>query len=214
MNSLLRHLLYFLVIWPLVTIILGFNIRRKSLLPTKGPCILVSNHNSHLDTVVLMTLFPIKLLNRIRPVAAADYFLRNPFVTWFSTKIVGIIPIKRSIRSVTEGHPLDPIVDALESEDIVVIFPEGTRGEPEELSKFKTGIAHLAKRFPDVPVTPIYMHGLGKSLPRGEALLVPFFIDIFVGDAIKWTGDKNNFMETLSNSMAELSEECNAPEWV
>lgn len=214
MNSLLRHLFYFLIIWPLVTIVLGFNIRRRHLLPSQGPCILVSNHNSHLDTAVLMTLFPIKLQSRIRPVAAADYFLKNPIITWFSTSLMGIIPIKRSIKSVADGHPLDPIVDALESKDIVVIFPEGTRGEPEELSKFKTGIAHLAKRFPDAPVIPIYMHGLGKALPRGEALLVPFFIDVFVGDAIQWTGDKRNFMEALSNSITGLSKECDAPEWI
>ena len=214
MNSILRHLFYFLVIRPLATIVLGFNIRRKSLLPDKGPCIIVSNHNSHLDTVVLMTLFPIQLLTRIKPVAAADYFLKNPMITWFSTKVMGIIPIKRSIRSIADGNPLDPIADALESQDIVILFPEGTRGEPEELSKFKTGIAHLAKRFPDMPIIPVYMHGLGKALPRGEGLLVPFFIDIFVGEAIKWTGDRNTFMETLSHSMTELFEECSAPEWV
>jgi 1-acyl-sn-glycerol-3-phosphate acyltransferase len=160
-----------------------------------------------------MTLFPIKLLKHIRPVAAADYFLKNPFIAWFSEKIMGIIPIKRSTKSNIKEHPLEPIIEALNSEDIVILFPEGTRGEPEEFSEFKVGIAHLAKRFPEAPVIPIYMHGLGKALPRGEALLVPFFIDIFIGEQIKWSGEKKIFMAELNRAMETLASECPAPAW-
>ena len=57
------------------------------------------------------------------------------------------------------------------------------------------------------------MHGLGKALPKGEALLVPFFLDVFVGDALPWTGTKSEFMENLSCQMTALAAQGDFPPW-
>ena len=77
MNNLLRFIFFRIFVRPVISVVLGLNIRHRERLPTKGPAILVANHNSHLDTMVLMTLFPWKLQKKIHPVAAADYFLQN-----------------------------------------------------------------------------------------------------------------------------------------
>jgi 1-acyl-sn-glycerol-3-phosphate acyltransferase len=145
-------------------------------------------------------------------VAAADHFLRRRWLGWFSLNIMGIIPLQRHIRSAKQ-HPLVPIDEALARGEIVIVFPEGSRGEPEQLAEFKTGIAHLAERHPDVPIHPVYLHGLGKALPRGEALLVPFFCDVFVGDAMTWGGDRHEFMRQLTARMTELAEEGHFAAW-
>ena len=105
------------------------------------------------------------------------------------------------------------INEAIDQGDIVIVFPEGSRGDPEQLGDFKGGIAHIAKKNPEVPVIPIFMHGLGKALPKGEALLVPFFLDVFVGEAIDWEDDKEAFMEQLSTRMTALTEEGNFSPW-
>ena len=193
-------------------IVLGLNLRHRRRLPSEGPAIIVANHNSHLDALLLMSVFPLRTLPRLRPVAAADYFLKNRLLAWFSRNIIGIIPIQRRIRS-AKAHPLAPIDEALERGDIVIVFPEGSRGEPEQLAEFKTGIAHLAERHPDVPIHPIYLHGVGKALPRGEALLVPFFCDVFAGEPMTWCGKREAFMAQLSERMNELAAEGDFPKW-
>jgi len=213
MARVLQFLFFVLIIRPLVLIVIGLNIRHYERLPLKGPAILAANHNSHLDTMVLMSLFPLSQLRRIRPVAAADYFLSNKLLAWFALNLIHILPLKRG--GPTRGEdPLGGSSESVANGDILILFPEGSRGEPETLSTFKTGIAHLAKKHPDVPVVPIFLHGLGKSLPRGEAVLVPFFCDVFIGEPLRWTGDRSTFMENLETGVKKLAEEERLAPWV
>ena len=88
-------------------IVLGLNVRRQRLLPCAGPAIVVANHNSHLDALALMTLFGMRRLSLVRPVAAADYFLKNRLLAWFAIRIIGIIPLQRRMESVRR----DPLAD-------------------------------------------------------------------------------------------------------
>lgn len=212
MNHFLRLLFFTLFVRPVLLIVLGLNVRHRERLPRSGPAILVANHNSHLDSLVLMTLFSLRVLPKVRPVAAQDYFFKNGLLKWFSLKIIGILPLERQIKTARQ-HPLVPIDEALNRGEIVIIFPEGSRGEPEQLADFKSGVAHLAQRHPEVPVIPTYLHGLGKALPRGEAVLVPFFCDVFIGEPISWCGDRQTFMQELAATMTGLANEGNFPAW-
>jgi len=215
MTTILRYLFFLVIVRPIIMIVLGLNIRRRDLLPSAGPAIIVANHNSHLDTMVLMTIFPSSLLKFVKPVAAADYFLRSGPMAWFSTNIIGIIPLARQKAAATEtlDDRLAGVYKALRNKEIVILFPEGSRGEPEKLTEFKSGIAHIAAKVPHIPVYPVFMHGLGKALPKGEALLVPFFCDVFVGEPFSWTGDRVSFMKELTRRMNDLQSAGYHPEW-
>ena len=212
MDKAMRWLFFALFVRPAIWLLLGLNIRSQDRLPQKGPAIVVANHNSHLDTPVLITLLPLRLLPKIRPVAAAGYFLKNRWLAWFATKIIGIIPI-----ALGTGKPKEEVlaeaIQALQNDSILILFPEGTRGEPEQFGRFKSGVAALAEMFPAVPVVPVFLHGLGKALPRGEAMLVPFFCDGFVGKPVYWNGEKNAFMQTLSERFVALSKTGQFAEW-
>ncbi len=210
-NKILRYIFFIGIIKPILLVVVGMNIRNKQKLLLKGPQIIISNHNSHLDTMVLMSLFPASILSQVHPVAAGDYFLRNKLLAWFSLKIIGIIPIQRN-RAATKADPLAAISEALSNGQIIIFFPEGTRGEPEILSDLKHGIRVLAKRHPNVPITPVFLSGLGKALPRGEALLVPFICDGNIGDPLYWN-DEESFLESIQNSFDSLAKDIHISEW-
>jgi len=205
MVRLLRLLFWILIGRPLVLVVLGLNVRNLKALPQNGPAIVVANHNSHLDTFVLMTLFPLAQLHRLRPVAAADYFLRNRALAWFTLNIVNMIPLDRKRLGKRGEDPLEDCVKALGAGEILLIYPEGTRGETEAIAKFKGGVARLKEQFPDVPVVPVFMHGLGRVLPKGEFTLVPVVVDVFVGEPVAWTGTRQAFTQALQAAVAALA---------
>jgi len=203
----LKKIFFGLIIRPIVLLVSGVHVIGKDNLPLKGPCIIAANHNSHLDTMVLMSIFPLNKINTIRPVAAADYFMKNKYFAWFSLNVLGIIPLKRR-PSKEEGHPLLRVKQALAKGDVVIVFPEGSRGKPEEMGSFKTGISHLVKEFPDVPVVPVYIHGAGKALPKGEGLFVPFIIDVHIGESLFYADeDHKGFTKRLEVDIRELEKE-------
>jgi len=207
-----RVIFQWLIVKPLAGIVLGLNIRNPERLPQAKQVIIVANHNSHLDTLVLLSLFPWRSIHRVRPVAAADYFLRTPLLAWFSLNVLGIIPLDRA--NIRRGEdPLQRVRESLGKGESIIIFPEGSRGEPEELAPIKGGVTHLLKDFPELPVLPIFMFGLGRSLPRGEAVLVPFFVDVFVGEELKWSGNKNEFLAQLDAIFKGFAEAAHPERW-
>jgi len=133
----IKKLFFIFIVRPIVLIISGVSLKGKENLPTKGPAILVANHNSHLDTMVIMSLFSLKTLEKVRPIGAEDYFCNKPYKKWLSTNLIDLIALKRR-PSKAEGHPFGEIYRALDNEEIVLLFPEGSRGDPEVMKPFKT----------------------------------------------------------------------------
>lgn len=209
MKKILRRMFFAGPVRLLILLIMGLNVRGRDKLPSKGPAIIVANHNSHLDTLTLISLLPSELLPQIRPVAALDYFLKNKALAWFALNIIGILPINREGGS----NPLATANAALANGSILILFPEGSRGEPEKRAEFKRGVALLVKENPAVPVTPVFMHGLGKALPKGTKLFVPFVCDVFIGDPVPWKDNSKLFMEDLRGAIDGLEAQGQFPPW-
>jgi 1-acyl-sn-glycerol-3-phosphate acyltransferase len=199
----LRILFVIGVAYPVVLLWLGIHVRHRERLPLKGPAIVAANHNSHLDILTLLSLFPLSSILCVQPAAAADYFFKNAWLKWFSLNVIGIIPVIRGgAGGAGQGaDPLEACYRALEAGKVLVIFPEGTRGEPELMAELKSGIWYLANRFPQAPVIPVFMHGLGKSMPKGALIPLPLFISVAIGKPLYGSDEKTVFMASLKERL-------------
>ncbi|AUV43723.1 1-acyl-sn-glycerol-3-phosphate acyltransferase [Citrobacter sp. DNRA3] len=204
MSSILRTLFTLCIVWPVIWLWLGLRIRHRDRLPIRGPAIIVANHNSHMDVFALLSLFPLRRQASIHPVAAADYFLRNKAMAWFALNILNIIPISRKGG---ETNPLAQCEQALRDGKILILFPEGTRGEPGKLSPLKSGLWHLSQRVPDVPIIPVWLRGTEHVMAKGNRIPLPLFIDVNIGRALRFHDDKHRFMDELRQQLLLLQQQ-------
>ena len=207
-----------LVARPLAAFLTGADVVGREHLPRAGPAIIAANHTSHVDTLLMLTIFPPRLMRRLRPVAAADYFLRGPLIGWFSRTLVGIVPIERHAPKGAAQAPADvlaPARSALAAGDIVILYPEGTRGPAlDELGPLKAGVARLAAAFPEAPVIPVWIEGAGRVLPKGSLLPAPMNCTVLVGEPIGWRGDRLDFLEELRASLTALRKQAPPQRWL
>lgn len=156
----------------------GAHYRRRASVP-KGPCIVVANHNSHLDAPLLMTMFPIRRIAHTHPVAAADYFGKT---AWRRTIVMIGMNAMGIERTAGPGRDvLQPTIEALTAGESLIFFPEGSRGEPGVVGAFKPGIGKIVKSVPGVLVLPVFLAGAERSLPRGVSVPLPLGIDVTIG---------------------------------
>jgi 1-acyl-sn-glycerol-3-phosphate acyltransferase len=208
----LQRLFFLAVVRPFLTLFIGLKVRGREHLPAKGPFLLVANHSSHLDTISLLALFPLGRLKQIRPVAAADYFDRNRIVSFLTRTFFNILPIVRKREDLTpENDPRKAMVEALRAGFSLLIFPEGTRGtSPEEIGRFKSGVAYLSENVPGLPVVAAYLENMGRSLPKGTWIPVPFFCKISIGPARTYNGTAPEIVAGIEAAVRELKESSGA----
>ena len=148
--------------------------------------IFCSNHNSHMDVALVSTAAG-KSFNHFGMLAARDYWFDNKIKRFLTNIGMNLIPIDRRIRgnhsfSLNDTIALCRGFMALDNRSIIM-FPEGTRGNPGEIKRFKKGAAAFSIKL-DVPIVPLYVHGSHKAWPRGKFFMRPTFIKLEVGDPL------------------------------
>ena len=173
---------------PLLRWVVGVRYRKRHHVP-EGPCLVVANHNSHLDASVLLSLFPLRRLPNVHPVAAADYFGRSWLLRTMAMLLMNAIPIER--RPVAGQDPLAPIAEALKDGKTLIFFPEGSRGEAGVVAPFRPGIGRLVCSVPGLLVVPVFLSGPERIWPRGQRVPVPLSIDVNVGRPRTYSHEKD-----------------------
>jgi 1-acyl-sn-glycerol-3-phosphate acyltransferase len=173
---------YLLVV--MAKLISGTNARWVGCAPDVRQRIYFANHMSNLDALVMWASLPPVVRELTRPVAARDYWIKDPLRRYLANNILNAVLIERK-RPTAHDNPLADMLAALGSRHSLIIFPEGGRQTGMEMAPFKGGLFHLAKDRPDVEFVPVLIENLNRILPKGEFLPVPLLGSVSFGTPIK-----------------------------
>ena len=106
----------------------------------------------------------------------------------------------------SEQDPLEPLIDALESGDSIILFPEGTRGNQEEPQAFKSGLYNLAQKFPQVVLVPAWINNVQRVMPKGEVVPVPILCSVTFGTPLVLEAgeERGNFLTRARQAVIAL----------
>lgn len=158
-------------------------------IPVKPPYVMVANHSSHLDVMMMVSVQRWQLRDKVFPLAAGDFFFETPAMATFATMCINALPLWRRNCG---RHVLGELRNRLISEPCVyVLFPEGTRSTNGKLGPFKAGLGMLVANT-DVPVVPCHISGASEALPKGKHWPRPRHIRLTIGEPLSFAGLSNN----------------------
>ena len=165
-----EFLLRFLA-WALTRLVYRVRVIGADHVPRKGPALVICNHVSYVDALVLSSALP----RPMRFVMEAAIF-RFPLLNWIFTGMKAIpVSSARENRVVREAA-FEAVSQALRDGHVVCIFPEGKLTRDGQISEFRPGILRILAENP-VPVIPVGLSGLWGSLfsygARGLARFLP-----------------------------------------
>jgi 1-acyl-sn-glycerol-3-phosphate acyltransferase len=174
--------------------------------PAAEQRIYFANHQSHFDWVLIWASLPRDLRAQTRPIAARDYWTSSRLKHWITREIFNAVYVSRVRKD--DEDPLEPLVEALQSGDSLVIFPEGTRGNKGEPQAFKAGLYHLAEQFPGVQLIPAWIDNVQRVMPKGEVVPVPILCSVTFGAPMQLQPgeDKRAFLARAREAVVALSQ--------
>jgi 1-acyl-sn-glycerol-3-phosphate acyltransferase len=196
-------LIHLLVLRPVIRVVFGIHMVGREHVVGLDQLILIANHNSHLDILLMFTLLPRRLLGKVHATAAADYFARRPWLFRVVDYLFRPVWIDRESKT---SDPVGDMAKVLAAGESLVIFPEGTRGEPGQIARFRTGVGRLIEKFRHVPVVPVLLSGPERSAPRGRSFPVPFYNHVAIGPPQLLVGDCYDSTVSLERMVRDLSE--------
>ncbi len=186
-----RTLIQLILLFPILRVAYSVEVRgRQNLKALDRPCLVISNHNMHLDWSMLLRALPRHLRTKVAVAAAADDIFGTRRRALSAAFLGNAFPFERDGGGIRES--LEDVQALLGTGWSILMFPEGKLTVCGPTQPFKSGVAWLAARA-DVPVVPIRVDVLRPGLwesgwfpnPRGR-------VRVTVGEPIRLAADSRH----------------------
>lgn len=170
-----------------------------------------SNHTSNGDMPMIWSVLPPALRREVRPVAAADYWLKNKVRAFVGPEVFNCVLTDR--RPEVNDKPMDKILQALDEGASLIIFPEGNRNMTDaDLLPFKAGLYNMGLARPEVDLVPTWVANLNTIMPKGEIIPLPLICTVTFGAPVhvKEGESKDAFLARASKALSDLKPELSA----
>ena len=190
----------------LIRVLTGAQARWYGCPPKAEQRIYFANHQSHADLVMIWAALPKDLRAITRAIAARDYWTKSPFRKWLTSAVFNVVYVDRERTG--DQDPLEPLIEALDHGDSIILFPEGTRGSAEEPQAFKAGLYNLALKFPHVVLVPAWINNVQRVMPKGEVVPVPVLCSVTFGAPIQLEPgeERRAFLDRARSAVIALRE--------
>jgi len=122
------------------------------------PCVMIANHQSFLDILVMTMLYPKVIL------LTNNWVWQSP-VFGLLVRIAGYYPVARGIE-----NSIPYLRKQVEAGFSIAVFPEGTRSPDEQIRRFHKGAFFIAEQL-NLDILPVLIHGTGYTMSKGDFLL-------------------------------------------
>jgi len=181
-----------------------------------GPVIFAANHQSHMDTPVILTALPSRWRYRTSTAMAKEFFkahffpeqygrgarFTNSLNYYLAALFFNAFPLPQ--REAGARQTLQYIGDLVAHDWSVLIFPEGKRSDAGEVGRFMPGVGMIASRL-GVPVVPVRIVGLDKVLHHTWRMARPGHVRVLFGKPLHLTGDDYEALaKQVENAVRDL----------
>ena len=147
------------------------------------PFVLVANHTSHLDALVLAAALPAAAARRAHVLAAGDTFFGSSASAAFAAYAVNALPVWR--RRTRAGELATLRARLVEDGLVYILFPEGTRARDGVMARFQPGLGALVAGTA-VPVVPCAIAGAFAAWPAQARLPRPGRLRLAIGTPLSF----------------------------
>jgi 1-acyl-sn-glycerol-3-phosphate acyltransferase len=159
-----------------VLLLFGYRVWGRGKVPGQGGALLVSNHQSFFDPVLVAVGLP----RQVHYMARESLF-RYSFFRWLIQSL-NAFPLQ---REGVDLHALRETVHRLRQGELVLVFPEGTRTPDGDIWPLRRGVGLLARQA-EVPVVPVVIDGAFEAWPRHRLWPRPGKIGVIFGRPVSW----------------------------
>ena len=164
-----------------------------------GPVVFAANHQSFMDTPVILAALPRAIRYRVATAMAKDFFaphfhpeghtrrarFTNGLNYYLSTALFNAFPLPQ--REAGTRHALRYAGELIGAGNSLIIYPEGRRTVGDAIAPFRLGTAMIAARL-EVPVIPVRLRGLDMVLGEGQRMARPGRVEVRFGPHLKLRG--------------------------